>query len=100
MPTPTSDASRCAETTIPCSASTAGADTAAVKAVSVIDNAKIAIRPLSAALRGSGCDGAAPLTLPSPPASGRRGEISGAGESSAQNLANRLVQPLVVKRAF
>src|SRR5215470_1573889 len=110
MRTPTSEASRCADTTMPCSASIAkGASTGAIQRMA--HSASAMAEPLSAALRRRGRgprsgrvrwplsnaddETRTPLTLPSPPASGWRGKFLATGE-----LPYRLVQPLVVEGAF
>src|SRR5215469_3916993 len=101
MRTPISEANRCADTTMPCSASTAEASIGALERIA--DRASTMVRPLSAALRGRGrgprsgrvrwspSNADDETRTPSPPA----GKFLATGQ-----LPYRLVQPLVVEGAF
>src|SRR5215471_9172020 len=105
MRTPIFEANRCADTTMPCSASTAEASIGAFERIA--DRASTMVRPLSAALRGRGrgprsgrvrwspSNADDETRTPSPPASGRRGKFLATGQ-----LPYCLVEPLVVKGAF
>src|SRR5215475_13365666 len=77
MRTPTSEASRWAETTMPCSASTTPAEAAAAVRVSTADRITAATKPLASRLREE------------------RGILV-----KTNVLAHGLEQPLVIKRAF